>query len=169
LGLTAHRALRTTLVCLVAIAGCAVLAACGAGAGHGGKVAQQSAAEIERTEAAAAKKQEAAEITEDRELLSGIESKKREEVAEERAKRTEAIAAAKAKKKEQAAAKAAKLKEELAEANIKKGERAAQAKAKAKAKREASRKKKEQAERPSSTTSGSLNAQETPPTAQSTE
>ena|SRR5271165_4652059 len=124
---------------MVALGGAVFTAGCGAAA-TGAKHAEQSAAQLERGEEAALKKQEAAEIAQDHEVLSAIEGKKREEVAEHNAKHTEALAAARAKKKEEAAAKKAKHEEEEAEANAKKREQAV--KAEARKKREAAKKRK---------------------------
>jgi hypothetical protein len=127
----ARRALRASLLCLTAVVLATPIAGCSSGSGGSSKAAEPNAANIVHNEETAERKQEAAEIAQDRELLSGIEAKKREEAAEERAKRTEAIAAARAKKREEDAAKAAKRKEEAAEENVRKREEASKAEAKA--------------------------------------
>jgi hypothetical protein len=153
----AQTAPRVVLTCTVALAGALFTAGCGAAA-TGAKQGEQSAAQLERSEEAALKKQEVAEIAQDHEVLSAIEGKKREEAAERNARHTEAAAAARAKKKEEAAAKKVKHEEEEAEANARKREQAV--KAEAKKQREAAKKHKlaaktqvgPAAQQPSSTT-----------------
>ena len=102
------------------------LVGCGA-AGRPAKGAEKNGSEIERGEQATLKRQEAAELAEDRQLLTGIEDKRLEAAASENAKRTEAIAKAKAEKIEKAAVRNAKHKEAVAEENVKKREKASRA------------------------------------------
>ncbi len=61
------------LPCLLAIAGGGQLAGCGGGSGTGAKAAEPSAEQVAHSEEASQKKQEVAEVAEDRELLSKIE------------------------------------------------------------------------------------------------
>jgi hypothetical protein len=76
---------------------------------------------VEKEEVAAIKGEESAEYQKDRELLSVLEAKKREEAAEASARHTLATANAKAKRRELAAEKAAKRREkEASEASAKK-------------------------------------------------
>ncbi len=104
---------------MVAIVGACVLGGCGGASGDG--TAQTSGQAIERgeqaEEAAEAKREEAAEATKTRELLSEVEAEKGEEgvtAAETKAKHIEAAAEAKAKKREQAAQTRAKAMEAAA-------------------------------------------------------
>lgn len=124
------RVLRAALLCSIAIGTTGAIAGCGGTAPKKGS--EPTGAEVERSEEVAQHKAEAAETTEDQELLQRIENKKREEAAEENAQRTEALATARAKQREQAAAKKAKHKEQVAEANVKKREAALEAAAKKK-------------------------------------
>ncbi len=125
LGRRISRAMRS---CLIAACIGGTIVGCGSSnqSGAGGHV-EPSAEGVERSEEAEQKKAEAAEIVKDRELLSTVEGKKREETAEANAKHKEAVAAAKAKKREQAAEKAVKKKEAEAAARIKKAEETAKA------------------------------------------
>jgi hypothetical protein len=90
-------------VCLLALSGGA-LAGCGhtgGGAAKAPKTPVGGGESIERSEEAAQKREEDAELSRDRELLAGIEAKKREEDAEVKAKKLEKSAQTKAKKREQ--------------------------------------------------------------------
>ena len=75
---------------------------------------------VEHDEEIEEKKKEAVEANEDREVLSGIESKEQEEAASANAHKVEELAEAKAKKKLDAAAKEAHKREKAAEERIKK-------------------------------------------------
>jgi fused signal recognition particle receptor len=125
-----RKVLRAALLCSIAIGMSVAVAGCGGTAAKKGS--EPTGVEVEHSEEVAQHKAEAAETTEDQEVLQRIEAKKREEAAEENAQRTEALASARAKKREQAAAKQAKHKEQVAEANVKKREEALKAAAKKK-------------------------------------
>src|SRR5208282_428168 len=111
-----------TAVALFALA--VLIGGCAAGTGTGvdsagkGAAASQAAA-IERSEETEQKK-EAAEISNDREVLAALEGKKREESGEANAAKTEAEAVAKAKTRLQEAETQAKQKEAQARAKAKK-------------------------------------------------
>lgn len=96
-----------------------------------GTTAEPSAEAIEREErteeANALKGEESAETQKEREMLSVLEAKKREEAGEEVAKRTEAKATAKAKRRELAAERAAKVREAAAESTAREREATAKA------------------------------------------
>ncbi len=102
-----------------------------AGCGGGGRAAEKepklSGNELEageRSSQGEESKREAAELAKNRELLSLLESKRREEAAEVNAKRLEALANKRAKKREAAAAKKAAERVRVAQENIKKQETA---------------------------------------------
>jgi hypothetical protein len=109
---------------LLAGSGASVLSGCSSGTktSSSGEVSPQAIEREERTEAAGAVKgEESQEVQKERELLSVLESKKREEAAEVKARHTVAAANAKAKRREAAAEKAVKRKEkEASEAAAKK-------------------------------------------------
>ena len=76
--------LSTIFACLLAAV---LLAGCGtSGSGSAGASGHASEEAAERAEEAAAKREEAGEIAHARELLSAIESKKKEQAAEENSK-----------------------------------------------------------------------------------
>jgi hypothetical protein len=126
---------------ILAIALAGLLACVFAGCGSGSSSPPAPSGEaIERNEDAEQAKQEAAELAHDRELLSTVEGKQREEDATVNARRKEQAAATRAKKRIEAAEKEAKAKEQAAEAAIKRREAAL--KAKIKEQEEAARKTK---------------------------
>jgi hypothetical protein len=139
--LSGRRALATAFPWLIATSVFLALAGCG----RSGERSEQGAAAPtgkssefkEEGEPVEEKGQEAARINRDRELLSLVEAKKREEAAEANAKHKEAQAAARAKQRERAALKKTKERE----AKVKQQE--ATLAAKAKRQREAARRERE--------------------------
>ncbi len=111
------------------------VSACAVGGSHPAKNGGVKAGEAAGSEEDAARKEEAAELAQDRENLALIEgksreqeaetkAKKREEASKKAAKKREKEAEANAKKREEASKKAAKKKEQEAAAKIKQQEQA---------------------------------------------
>ena len=99
----------------VGVLGAGVLSGCGGASKTSSTISPQAIEHEEhQEEAAVLKGEEAQELQKQRELLSVLESKKREEAAAEAAKRTLSAANAKAKRREQQAEKAAQHKEKEA-------------------------------------------------------
>ncbi len=149
-------AVRAALAFLVAIGIGVPLGGCGGASSTTSSPAAGGRSEEGTEESAAEKQEEAAEVNKNRELLSLLEAKKREEAAEAKAKTTEREAAKKAKKREQKAEREAKKREAAAVAKAKKQEEelkaAARKQREAVTKREAEVKKQQEAEHAATTT-----------------
>jgi hypothetical protein len=139
--LRGRRARAKAVPWLIATVAFLALAGCGASSERGEKGAAVPAGKSsefkEEGEPVEEKGQEAARISKDKELLTLVEAKGREEAAEANAKRKEAAAAARVKKRERVAAK--KVKEREAKIKTQEATLAAQAKRQ----REAARRERE--------------------------
>ena len=134
-GTSRARRVRLLLAGLVAVTMLVGASGCSAGlktqSGHPGVTTSAD----ERAEEAEQKRAENNEASKDREVLTALEAKEREEAAEDNAAKKEKEAAQKAKHREEAAEKQAKKKEKEAAEKIKKLEAAAKTKAAAEAKK----------------------------------
>src|SRR5271155_282730 len=96
-------ALRALILGATTIGMSCALMGCGAGASASATKGLENGEAVARAEEAEQKKEEQAELTKDREVLSEVEANRREEVAEQTAKKKEAAASARAKAREAAA------------------------------------------------------------------